>query len=94
MKTLNKILDEQVIIIEQEAAEQGVTNVDFLNLLTDRCMKNWKVKKENENDNISIEKATALIFNLDLSVNKYQELRLELLTKIEHSTIFIFLRYV
>ena len=68
MKTLNKILDEQVIIIEQEAAEQGVTNVDFLNLLTDRCMKNWKV---NENDNISIEKATALIFNLDLSVNKY-----------------------
>ena len=48
-------------------------------------MKKWKLENS-EKEQLSLTEATALIYNLDLSINKYQELRLEILPKLHLPT--------
>ena len=71
-KTKNKILDDFVSLIETSAAEQGTSFDDFLGQVTKRCRQKWVVEEKSK-PSIAVEKATALMYNLDLSVNKYQE---------------------
>ena len=70
-KTYNKILDETVTLVEKHAEKQGLSNQNFLQQLNERCNKRWGIPVSDP-EGMSVEDATALIYNLDLSINKYQ----------------------
>ena len=78
-RTLNKILDDQIRDLEEAAAEQGISREEYLDLLSRRCRQIWKVdEKGDKSRTLSVKDATALIYNLDLSVNKYQVFRIRI----------------
>ena len=79
-KAFEKILDEFVDIIEKLVTEQDVKYADFLQDVTRKCYFRWGTL-EDKQEPVSVEEATSLIYNLDLSLNKYQELRMELIKK-------------
>lgn len=79
-KTCNKILDDILNNLHCVAEEQNVSTGALLRMLTDR----WVQRNSDESSTESkpdMPKLTAcsMLFNLNLSVNQYQELRLELL---------------
>ena len=72
-RTKNKILDDFVSMIETSALDQGAGRRAFLEDVINRCNQVWGGVQIEEAPTVSVEDATALIYNLDLSVNKYQE---------------------
>ena len=58
----------------------------LLDELCKRGKKKFKTDETSKSETLSVQEATSLIYNLDLSVNKYQELRLELLPKLQLPT--------
>ena len=79
-KTIKKIINPIIDKLESIAAEEGVQNHQLLEQLVAHCNKRWGiVEKTSKLQTCSTEDATALIYNLDISINKYQELRLDLL---------------
>lgn len=78
-KRKKNILIDQVYAIEQFAVEQGVSRRDALDMIVERCNKKWKVSKMSENVEVPMRTACAMIYNVNLSVNQYQLLRMLLL---------------
>ena len=74
-----KILDPLINLLEEKAEEQNVNKNELLDMLILQAKRKWGYEKATTDKNtMSIESATALIYNLDLSLNTYQELRLNL----------------
>ena len=71
---MNKILDEYLSNLEAEANHQGIDKEKLLSELVKRSEMKWKPKKEStiSSSSITVQEATSLIYNLDLSINKYQ----------------------
>ena len=59
---------------------ESISKHDLLQMVTSHCNKRWKLDKNQKEKKIghTVEAAIALIYNLDLSINKYQDLRLNL----------------
>ncbi|XP_065658986.1 uncharacterized protein LOC136083509 [Hydra vulgaris] len=70
-RTYNKILDHFVDIVEKHASEQGVDKSEYLKEVVQRCEKRWGNEEGVKLPTISVQEATTLIYNLDLSINKY-----------------------
>ncbi|XP_065667916.1 uncharacterized protein LOC136088168 [Hydra vulgaris] len=70
-RTYNKILDDFVDIVEKHASEQGVDKSEYLKEVVQRCEKRWGKMEGVKLSTISVQEAIALIYNLDLSINKY-----------------------
>ena len=85
-KTFLKIVDSVLDVIEDHAEKQGVSASYLLDELCKRGKKKFKTDETSKSEILSVQEATSLIYNLDLSVNKYQELRLELLPKLQLPT--------
>ena len=77
-KTRNKVLDDILNDLKDVAEEQNVSMSALLRMLSDRWTKNEKEELDPEPD-MPIIDACSMLYNLNLSVNQYQELRLELL---------------
>ena len=74
-KTFSTILDDTLDKLEEEAEEQGVNKTYLLQQLVKRSKLKWKadnISTSTTSTAITVEAATALIYNLDLSINKYQ----------------------
>lgn len=59
-------------IVEKHASEQGVDKSEYLKEVVQRCEKRWGKMEGVKLSTISVQEAIALIYNLDLSINKYQ----------------------
>ena len=79
-KTSHKILDGILDYLASISAEQNVSTGALLRALTDRWVqRNGDESLEKSKPDMPVLSACSMIFNLNLSVNQYQELRLELL---------------
>ena len=75
-----KILDPILEYLESIANVESISKHDLLQMVTSHCSKRWKLDKNQKEKKMghTVEAATALIYNLDLSINNYQELPLNL----------------
>ncbi len=79
-RTRNKKLDKIIENLEIAATEEGIDKLEFFRMLKARIETHWGADdNEPKLQQHSVEDATAMMYNLDLSLNTYQELRLNLL---------------
>ena len=79
-KTTNKILDSILNNLNCVADEQNISTGMLLRMLTDRWVEqNSKESPIKSKSDMPVLTACSMLFNLNLSLNQYQELRLELL---------------
>ena len=69
------ILKPAVDFIEQFALGQNISKEDALSMISDECNRVWKTKSEKPKASLSINDATALIYNVNFSLTMYQSHR-------------------
>ena len=79
-RTSNKILDEILNNLTCVAEEHNITTGALLRALSDRCAQRNGESREVTPD-MPVLSACSLIYNVNLSLNQYQELRIELLSQ-------------
>jgi hypothetical protein len=80
-KTSHKILDQILNNLTCAADEQNISTGTLLRALSDRwAQRNRGESSKEATPDMPVLSACAMIYNLNLSVNQYQELRLEMMT--------------
>lgn len=74
-KTKSLIWKEKVVEFEEFAESQNVSNTEALNSFVQECYKKWKVKLAKKKVELPVIEATALIYNVNLSIGQYQAIR-------------------
>ena len=74
-KTENKILDTIIKQIEDAATDQNIEPQLLLNKLVERSQTKWGKEKQTKKD-VPVEDACAMIYNVNLSLQQYQKLRI------------------
>ena len=79
-KTANKAIDEIVDSIAAKAEFHNYNPFTLLNMINQRCQIKWrKASTAGDKYNVPVPDACAMMYNLNLSTNQYQELRLFLM---------------
>ena len=73
-KHARSILNEKALQLEQFALDENITKEDALDMLVSECKRKWKIKCVKKCYLPQID-ATALIYNINLSIAQYQMLR-------------------
>lgn len=73
-KRVRSIMSENVLQLEEFAHRENITREDALEMLIGECKRKWKVNKVEKCYLPEID-ATALIYNINLSITQYQMLR-------------------
>ena len=76
--TSDKIIEPIIDYLQNVAESECISNHSLLEKVIRLCNKRWGPSAQAPQVSHSVEAATALIYNLDLSLNQYQELRLNL----------------
>ena len=84
-KTACAILRKQVLDLESFATEQNISKEVALKMLVDECNRLWKRKEPAAKSSMPVSDATALLYNINLSVHQYQLLRT---LSLPHNIIF------
>lgn len=74
-KVSKNILQEAVKYIEGYAAEQNISKEEALSMISNECKRVWKYREEKPKGSMSVDDATALIYNVNLSSRQYQMIR-------------------
>ena len=74
-KLSKSILHEQVVLLEKFADEQNISKEKALEMLNAECARYWKLKSKCEKATLPELDATALVYNMNLSLPQYQLLR-------------------
>lgn len=75
MKKQRTILKSMVENIESFAENQNLTKEDALKRIIDECNRKWNSSVQPQKSTIPVPDATALMYNVNLSVHQYQTIR-------------------
>ena len=75
LKKSRSILKKMVDAVEAFATEQKIAREDALDLIVEECNRSWNTSIISTKVSIPELDATALVYNLDLSIHQYQMLR-------------------
>lgn len=78
-RTTNKILDGILCNLTSVADEQQISVTDLLRALLQRHTSNKNSVEEKDLSDMPVQEACSMIYNINFSVNQYQELRISLL---------------
>ena len=73
-KTENNILDRIIQDLEDSAQEQNIAPQVLLEKLVQRSQEKWNKKSPSKKKDVPVKDASAMMFNVNLSIQQYQKL--------------------